>query len=79
MAVAVRQSYGCSCQRSYGHSTTLLTHLSVPQADWGAPPFVIQMSAFVIRIFLCIFYAYSVHILVRIWYSSHIPIISYIV
>ena len=32
MAVATADSYGCSCQCSYGHSATRLAHLSVPQA-----------------------------------------------
>ena len=44
-----------------------------------ATGFVIQMTGFVIRIFLCIFYAYSVSILVGISYSNHIPIIAHIV
>jgi hypothetical protein len=45
----------------------------------GATPFVIQFTPFVIRIFLYIFYAYSLSILVGISYSNHIPIIAHIV
>ena len=48
-------------------------------ANGGATDFVIQMTGFVIRIFLYIFYAYSLSILVGISYSNHIPIIAHIV